>query len=122
MFGSLGATATVTFPQMPGGNPGWCEILVQWAPASVVLYSPLPGPPLDSIQWRRYACHMLAYRTCGFDGAIPRVIAPVLSSTYRIFFQVCPPSVVLNTPRSGLDTHPDPVHPRTRRSDRWGRR
>src|SRR5579862_4985410 len=63
---------------------------------------PLPGPPLEKVQCLRYSCHIPAYSTCGFDGSIARLIAPVPSFTYRIFFQVLPPSVVLNTPRSGL--------------------
>src|SRR5690348_11879520 len=39
----------------------------------------------------------------GLDGSMARLIAPVPSFTYRIFFQVLPPSVVLNTPRCGLE-------------------
>src|SRR5579863_124126 len=63
---------------------------------------PLPGPPLENVQCLRDICHIAAYTTCGLDGSIAMLIAPVSSLTYRTFCQVLPPSVVLNTPRSGL--------------------
>src|SRR5574340_169904 len=63
---------------------------------------PLPGPPLENVQARRIICHMVAYNTCGFFGSIARVIAPVSSLTYKIFFQLLPPSLLLYTPPSGL--------------------
>src|SRR5487761_97371 len=63
---------------------------------------PLPGPPLENVQCSRDICHIPAYSTFGLDGSIAMLIAPVSSLTYRIFFQVRPPSVVLNIPRSGL--------------------
>src|SRR6185312_683977 len=66
---------------------------------------PLPGPPLEYVHGRRYVSHMVAYSTCGFDGSIASVTAPVLSSTNSTFSQCLPPSVVLYTPRSGLGAH-----------------
>src|SRR6185312_13477862 len=63
---------------------------------------PLPGPPLENDQWLRDICHIPAYITKGLAGSIVMLIAPVSLSTKRIFFHVLPPSVVLNTPRSGL--------------------
>ena len=64
---------------------------------------PLPGPPLENVQCLRDICHIEACSTLGSDESIAMLMAPVPSFTYRIFFQVLPPSVVLNTPRSGLD-------------------
>ncbi len=43
-----------------------------------------------------------AYTTLGLPGWSSRSIAPVLSDTNSVFFQVLPPSVVLKTPRSPL--------------------
>ena len=49
--------------------------------------------------------HIAANSTRGFPGAMARSAAPVVSFTKSTFFQVFPPSVVLNTPRSALGPH-----------------
>src|ERR1043166_5944271 len=47
----------------------------------------------------------------GFDGSIARSPMPVESFRKRIFFQLLPPSVVLNTPRSAFGPHTWPSAP-----------
>src|SRR5207302_5436994 len=91
------------------GKPGLRVILVQCAPPSVVLYMPLPGPPLESPHGLRTACHIVAYISSGLPGSITRQIAPVSLSTNRIFFQDLPPSVDLKTPRLGSGANTCPI-------------
>src|SRR5690348_9304595 len=108
-FGLLGATAMPALPKIPVGRPWAWLMLVQVAPPSVVLKMPLPGPPLENVHGRRYACHIVAYNTRGSAGSIASVIAPVWSLTNWIFFQVLPPSVLLYTPRSAFGAHTWPM-------------
>src|SRR6185437_929703 len=49
--------------------------------------------------------------TIGLPGCIARSATPVRSSTYRTFFQVFPPSVVRNTPRSAFGPQACPSAP-----------
>src|SRR5438045_3444506 len=58
--------------------------------------------PLMIVHGFRWPRHMLAMITLEFPGAISRSVAPVLSEMKSTFRQVLPPSVVLETPRSGL--------------------
>src|SRR5487761_14979 len=81
---------------------------------------PLPGPPLENVQCLRDIRHIEAYSTLGLDGSIAMLMAPVPSFTYRIFFQVLPPSAVLNTPRSGLDANKWPSAATYTTSGSWG--
>src|SRR6185437_552393 len=101
-LGSAGDTDTPIRPITPVGNPALRVISVQWSPPSVVLKSPLPGPPLDICHDVLYACHSAAYRTSGWFGSMDRSIAPLLSSRYSTFRHVLPPSTLLNTPRSAF--------------------
>ena len=73
VLGLLGATAMPTLPKTPVGSPDWCVMLVQCAPPSVVLYMPLPGPPLEKVQWLRDICHIDAYTTLGLVGSMARL-------------------------------------------------
>src|SRR5579863_5761159 len=109
MLGLLAATSTPIRPRTPPGRPGLREMFDQCAPPSVLLYRPLPGPPSSSDQGVRCACHIAAYRTLGSRGSITRPMAPVLSSTKRILFQLLPPSVDLKTPRSGFGANTWPI-------------
>ncbi len=49
----------------------------------------------------RPCSHIAAYMMRGLVASIDSSAAPVLSSTQSTFFHVAPPSVDLNTPRSG---------------------
>src|SRR5437660_2285689 len=89
-------------PITPAGRPGLRVISVQVSPASVDLKRPLPGPPLDICHDTRYASQRAAYITLGLRRSIARSIAAVLLSRKSTFFHVLPPSVDLNTPRSGF--------------------
>src|SRR5580692_9411674 len=109
MWGLLAATETPIFPSVPPGNPGCVEIFDQCAPPSVVLYRPLPGPPLVSFHGTRCACHIAAYSSLGSRGFIARSTAPVPSSTKRILRHDLPPSTVLKTPRSALGLKTCPI-------------
>ena len=95
-----GATATPTIPQTPLGKPFLPESGTHVSPPSVLLYNPLPEPPLSMLCGRRITSHIPAYKTLGFPGSITKSEHPVCSFTNRVFVQVFPPSVVLNTPRS----------------------
>src|SRR6188474_560647 len=86
----------------PDGRPALRVISVHVSPPSVDLKRPLPGPPLDIWYSTRNASHRAAYITFGFLRSIEMSTAPVLSSRKSVFFQLFPPSVLLNTPRSAL--------------------
>ncbi len=92
--------ATATLPTGLVGSPLPAN-LFQVAPPSCERNSPLPGPPLTRPQVCISSCHMPANSTRGFFGSIAMSEQPVFSSTNSTFVQVAPPSVVLNTPRSG---------------------
>src|SRR6185436_6835681 len=80
------------------GNPSF--IFSHVSPLSVDLYKPLPGPPLITFHGSRPCSHIAAYRMRGLLMSIESSDAPVLSSTYKTFFHVAPPSVDLYRPRS----------------------
>src|SRR5919205_4088737 len=86
-------TATPMRPTTPVGIPGLRVISVHVSPPSVLLNTPLPGPPLDIWYSLRYASHSDAYITCGFVRSMLTSIAPVLSSRYSTRRHVLPPSV-----------------------------
>jgi hypothetical protein len=91
-----GETASPILPTTPDGSPRAVPVsFVQVAPPSVDLWIPECTPPLDIDHGVRYACHMAAYSTSGFDGSITRSIAPVESLTNRILRKLFPPSVLL---------------------------
>src|SRR5687767_14469525 len=100
--GSAAETETPTFPQIVAGRPGFFVSSVQVLPPSVVLNRPPPGPPLESEWGVRNTSQNPAYRTSGFFASIVKSTAPVFSFRNRTRFQILPPSVVLNTPRSGF--------------------
>src|SRR3990170_1257138 len=101
--GAGGEMATPIFPNTPVcGRPGRREISVQVSPKSVLLKSPLPGPPEDICQDFRNASHNAAYIAAGWPGSRERSTPPVLSSRYRTLRQVSPPLVDLKIPRSAL--------------------
>src|SRR5256886_16916986 len=93
------------FPHRPVGRPGFLVSSVQCSPASVDLKSPLPAPPDTSVQGRRPACHRPAYSTFGLVGSRIRTAAPVEPLRDRNLFQVLPPAVGLQSPRSGFGPH-----------------
>ena len=84
---------------------------VHVAPPSVLLNSPLPGPPLLRPQVWMTICHIPAYRMRGLPGCIARSQPrgargrcrqehPASGDVHSTRVQVAPPSVVRNTPRS----------------------
>src|SRR4029077_16333279 len=98
MFAFDGATASAILPYGFSGSP-WLlvgAISVQWSPPSVVLNSPLPGPPERNVHpWRRKS-HMeasIVFGSCGFVASIAQPVDPLAPA--RTFFHVVPPSVVL---------------------------
>ncbi len=91
-------------PTSPDGMPGLRVISVHVSPPSVLLNSPLPGPPDDIWYSLRYASHNEAYSTLGLLRSMTMSMAPDLSSRKRTRRQVLPPSVLLKTPRSWLGT------------------
>src|SRR5688500_17795841 len=93
-FGSAAETETPIFPQIAGGRPGFLDRSVHVLPPSVVLNSPLPGPPLD-IEWGvRNTSQNPAYSTSGLLASIVRSTAPAFSLRNSTLFHVLPPSVV----------------------------
>src|SRR5687767_14676643 len=101
-FGSAPDTDTPIRPITPRGRLAFRVSSCQVSPPSVDLNSPLPGPPLDIWYSTRYASHIAAYSTFGFVASTLRSIAPVRLSRKSVFSHVCPPSVLLNTPRSAF--------------------
>src|SRR3982751_1337746 len=99
-FESAPETATPILPTTPDGRPGLRVISVHVSPASVDLYNPLPGPPLDIWYSTRYASHNAANMTVGRLRSMAMSTAPVLLSRNSLRCHVFPPSVLLNTPRS----------------------
>src|SRR5258705_4131948 len=91
-------------PMTPDGSPVARVISVHVSPPSVDLKRPEPGPPLDIVYSFRKASHSAAYITLGVVRLKAMSIAAVLSSRYRTFFHVRPPSVDLKTPRSAFGT------------------
>src|SRR5574338_964763 len=93
-----GAIATSTLPTGGFGRPA--VALVQCAPPSWVMNTPLPGPPLRSTHVCTSTCQAPATSVFGSAGSIARPEQPVCSSTNNTRCHVAPPSVVLNTPWS----------------------
>ena len=73
------------------------------------MYIPEPVPPELNVQGLRRCSHMAAISLLGFDGSTTKSAQPVFSFTYNDFVQVFPPSVVLNTPRSGCSPQGEPI-------------
>ena len=71
------------------------------SPPSVLFHRPLRPAPASMPHGVRWNFHIDAYTMRGLFTSIDRSAAPVLSFRNRTFFQVAPPSVVRNTPRSG---------------------
>src|SRR5256885_6694659 len=69
-------------------------------PPSVVFQSALPGPPLLRKYGPRTPCQLAAKRTSGFEGSIATSMKPACGDTNLTSCQVCPPSAVLQRPRS----------------------
>src|SRR6185436_2338178 len=99
-----GATVTATRPHGLDGSPGavFSSRLLQFAPPSVVLKSPLPlvtfgpSPPERNVQPLRRKSHIPAKSVLGFCLSIEIIELPVdLLAPLRIFVQTVPPSVVL---------------------------
>src|SRR6185312_12052216 len=104
----LGATAIPILPHTPLGRPlpvSWVQVV----PPSVDLYRPLPGPPLSERQGRRRNWYIAAYTIWLLLGSNSTSTAPVLSSLYRTFFQVWPPSSERKRPRSALGPEACPM-------------
>ena len=100
--GFAGETDTPILPMSPLGIPGLNVSSVHVSPPSVLFQSPLRPAPASIPQGVRWNFHILAYRMRGLVTSIDRSAAPVLSSRNSTFFHETPPSVVRNTPRSGL--------------------
>src|SRR5438552_11538765 len=84
------------------GMPGLKVISFQLSPPSDVFQRPLRPPPAFIPHGVRWNFHIDAKRMRGLLGSMVRSIAPVESLRNRTLFQVRPPSVVRNTPRSGF--------------------
>src|SRR5688572_32704792 len=96
-------------PSSPSGKPSLSVFLVHVFPPSNVMCIPEPGPPDLKVQGHLRCSHMFAISLFGLLGSITNSAQPVLLSTKRIFSHVAPPSVVLNTPRSGCSPQGDPI-------------
>ena len=80
----------------------------QVSPPSIVLYNDVSFPPSSKRQGLRLKVHIPAYIILGLLISIVMSAQPVSSSIYKIFFQLLPPLVVLNTPRSLFGPHSFP--------------
>ena len=89
-----GEMAMQIFPTRPVGIPGLRVMSVQVSPPSVLLNSPVVGPPLSSSHGYVTWWFRAAMITFGFVESMARSTAPVVSPLYRIRSQVLPPSVV----------------------------
>ena len=107
--GFAGDTATPIFPISAFGIPGLLVSSVQVSPASVDFHNPLRPPPASMPHGERWNFHIAAYMIRGLVGSMERSVAPVESLMNKIFFQVLPPSMVRNTPRSGLGPNACPI-------------
>src|SRR5690349_21801816 len=101
-------TLTPIFPQTGAGSPGFFVSSVHLVPPSVVLKSPVPGPPLESEYGVRNTSHSPTYSTSGLFGSIARSTATVLSSRNSTRSHVLPPSFVRKTPRSEFGPYASP--------------
>src|SRR5437660_368779 len=57
------------------------------------------------VQGLRCPCHKQANTTLGLLGCNSKSAPPAVSEMYRIFFQLFPPSLLRNTPRSVFATN-----------------
>src|SRR5215467_1285453 len=83
-------------------------ISVHVFPASVDFHSADPGPPELRKYGPRTRCQLDAHTVFGFDGSSATSTNPALSEMNLMSCQVCPPSSVLYSPRSGLAFHGAP--------------
>ena len=72
---------------------------------------PDPSPPELKNQGSLLCSQSAAINLLGLFGSITKSATPVLLFANSIFCQVLPPSVVLNTPRSGCSPHGEPIAP-----------
>ena len=93
-------TVTADLPTRPVGSPPSSRFHV--SPPSVDRKTPDSSEPEVAVQGFRSARHAEAKTMRGFDGLIAKSTAPVESEIARTWSHVSPPSVVRNTPRSGL--------------------
>ena len=105
-FGCIGEIANPIFPLFDPGRP--LSIFDQLLPPSTLLYKDVPGPPPIRAATFLCFCQLAAYSTSGFVGSITRSVTPVHSLISNVFFQVLPPSVVLNKPLSPPGLHNGP--------------
>ena len=103
--------ATPIRPKLPLGKPSSSVIFFQVFPPSCVMCIPEPSPPDLKNQGSRLCSHNVAISLFGLVGSIIKSATPVLLLINNILFQVCPPSVVLKTPRSGCSPHGEPMAP-----------
>src|SRR6185437_12673447 len=98
--------ATSILPRGDFGRP--LSSRVQVTPLSREVNTPLPGPPPFCCQVRWETCQVPANNTLGLPGSMLRPEQPVSWLTNSVRFQVLPPSVVRNTPRSccGAEARP----------------
>src|SRR6185437_11974894 len=106
--GLEGAMVTSILPSGGFGSPLAAVRCVQDWPLSCERYTPLPGPPLSSAQVRTLNCQVPASTVSELPGSMLRPLQPVSSLTNSVCFQVLPPSVVRNTPRSCCGAAPEP--------------
>src|SRR6185437_4605331 len=106
--GFEGAMDTSILPSGGFGSPLAVVRCVQVCPLSCEMYTPLPGPPLSSAQVRTLNCQVPASTVSGWPGSMLSPLQPVSSLTNSVCFQVLPPSVVRNTPRSRCGAAPEP--------------
>src|SRR6266576_3628862 len=101
---TFGFDAAIEIPMRPfvvsGRLPPFTSVHV--FPASVVFQSALPGPPLLRKYGPRTRCQLAANSTSGFDGSSATSTKPAWGEIDFTSCQVCPPSVVLLSPRSGF--------------------
>src|SRR5688500_5385103 len=105
-FGFAAVTPRLPFPISSFGRP--VPVFVQLSPPSVLLKKPPSREPLMIVHGFRSSRDIHANTTFGLPGMSSTSMAPVLSETNSVFFQVRPPSVVLKTPPSefGLKMSP----------------
>ena len=111
MFGLFGAMAIPIRPKFPFGKPSLSVNFFQVLPPSCVICNEDPSPPELKNQGSRLCSHMATNSLFGFVGSMTMSATPVLLFVNNILFHVFPPSVVLNTPRSGCSPQGEPIAP-----------
>ena len=84
------------------------SIFDQLSPPSTLLNRDVPGPPPIRAATFLCFCQLAAYKISGFVGSITKSVTPVHSLMSKVFFQVLPPSIVLNKPLSPPELHNGP--------------